>query len=163
MGYRRLRIVTPGLGAYYGVVDEDYRPHEFASRWLAVRFFGRAQPETTSAQYSSSVALFLTWSQQTGRDLIAAARDLHLFAAYLATTVLTVGVNVGPRPGLSQRAVDPIAVQGEDIGGLYLPRIQVRRVEKIGDEFLAASHERVGEVDLSRHIPGPIGWPQTVG
>jgi integrase/recombinase XerD len=95
VGYRRLRIVTPGLGAYYGVVDEDYRPHELASRWLEVRFFGRAQAETTSAQYSSSVALFLTWSQQTGRDLTAAARDLHLFAAYLATAALTVGANVG--------------------------------------------------------------------
>jgi hypothetical protein len=49
VAYRRLRILTPSLGAYYGVVDEAYRPHELASRWLEVRFFGRAQPETTSA------------------------------------------------------------------------------------------------------------------
>ncbi|WP_227008190.1 hypothetical protein, partial [Pseudarthrobacter sp. AB1] len=62
VAYRRLRILTPNLGAYYGVVDEEYRPHELASRWLEVRFFGRAQAETTSAQYASSIALFLTWS-----------------------------------------------------------------------------------------------------
>jgi hypothetical protein len=41
--YRRLRILTPNLGAYYSVVDEEYRPHELASRWLEVRFFGRAR------------------------------------------------------------------------------------------------------------------------
>lgn len=91
MSYRRLRITTPDLGAYYGVVDVDYRRHELASRWLEVRFYGRAQAETTSAAYASSVALFLTWAEQTGRDLPAAAKDLHLFAGYLATTPLTAG------------------------------------------------------------------------
>jgi hypothetical protein len=43
----------PNLGAYYGVVDEEYQPHGLASRWLEVRFFGHAQAETTSAQYAS--------------------------------------------------------------------------------------------------------------
>ena len=85
VAYRRLRILTPNLGAYYGVVDDQYRPHELASRWLEVRFFGRAQAETTSAQYASSIALFLTWAERSGRDLEQAARDLHLFAANLAT------------------------------------------------------------------------------
>lgn len=93
--YRRLRIRTPSLGAYYGVVDEEYLPHELASRWLEVRFFGRAQAETTSAQYASSIALFLTWAQQSGRDLEQAARSLHLFAAYLATEPQTSGRNAG--------------------------------------------------------------------
>ena len=87
--------MTPSIGTYYGVVDDNYRPHVLASRWLEVRFFGRAQAETTSAQYSSSVALFLTWAQRTGRDLPAAARDLHLFAAYLSTTALTTGRSAG--------------------------------------------------------------------
>jgi hypothetical protein len=80
VAYRRLRILTPSLGAYYGVVDEEYRPHELASRWLEVRFFGRAQAETTSAQYAGSIALFLTWSRQGGRDLEQAARNLHLLS-----------------------------------------------------------------------------------
>ncbi|MHA7220955.1 tyrosine-type recombinase/integrase [Arthrobacter sp. RHLT1-20] len=95
VAYRRLRILTPSLGAYYGVVDEGYRPHELASRWLEVRFFGRAQAETTSAQYASSIALFLTWSQQSGRDLEQSAQKLHLFAAYLATDPQTSGRNAG--------------------------------------------------------------------
>ncbi len=93
--YRRLRIRTPSLGAYYGVVDEEYRPHDLASRWLEVRFFGRAQAETTSAQYASSIALFLTWAQHSGRDLEQAARSLHLFAAYLATEPQASGRNAG--------------------------------------------------------------------
>ena len=93
--YRRLRILTPNLGAYYSVVDEEYRPHELTSRWLEVRFFGRAQAETTSAQYASSIALFLTWAQQSGRDLEQAARSLHLFAAYLATEPQASGRNAG--------------------------------------------------------------------
>ena len=67
VAYRRLRILTPNLGAHYGVVDDEYRPHELASRRLEVRFFGRAQAETTSAQYASSIALFLTWAQQSGQ------------------------------------------------------------------------------------------------
>lgn len=105
MGYRRLRVVTPCIGSYYAVVDDEYRPHELASRWLEVRFFGRAQAETTSAQYASSVALFLTWAEQTGRDLPAAARDMHLFAAYLAATPLATGGRAGhPRsPGRVNR------------------------------------------------------------
>lgn len=93
--YRRLRILTPSLGAYYCVVDEEYRPHELASRWLEVRFFGRAQAETTSAQYASSIALFLTWAQHSGRDLEQAARNLHLFTAYLATEPQPAGPNAG--------------------------------------------------------------------
>lgn len=95
VAYRRLRILTPSLGAYYGVVDEEYRPHELASRWLEVRFFGRAQAETTSAQYASSIALFLTWAHQSGRDLEQAARNLHLFAAYLATEPQRSGRTAG--------------------------------------------------------------------
>lgn len=93
--YRRLRILTPNLGAYYSVVDDQYRAHELASRWLEVRFFGRAQAETTSAQYASSISLFLTWAQQSGRDLEHAARSLHLFAAYLATEPQASGRNSG--------------------------------------------------------------------
>lgn len=95
VAYRRLRILTPSLGAYYGVVDEEYRPHELASWWLEVRFFGRAQAETTSAQYASSIALFLTWAHQSGRDLEQAARNLHLFAAYLATEPQRSGRTAG--------------------------------------------------------------------
>jgi hypothetical protein len=34
VAYRRLRILTPSLGAYYGVVDEEYRPHDLASGGL---------------------------------------------------------------------------------------------------------------------------------
>jgi site-specific recombinase XerD len=95
VGYSRLRVVTPSIGTYYAVVDDDYRPHQLASRWLEVRFFGRAQAETTSAQYASSLALYLAWSEQSGRDLLEAARDLHLFVAYLATTPVTGGRTAG--------------------------------------------------------------------
>ena len=103
VAYRRLRILTPNLGAHYGVVDDEYRPHELASRRLEVRFFGRAQAETTSAQYASSIALFLTWAQQSGRDLEQAARALHLFVAYLAAEPQTSGRNAGS-PRTSGRA-----------------------------------------------------------
>lgn len=95
VGYRRLRIVTPSIGTYYAVVDDDYLPHELASRWLEVRFFGRAQAENTSAQYASSLAMFLGWAQKAGRDLAGAARDLHLFQAYLVTVPLTSGPHAG--------------------------------------------------------------------
>lgn len=95
MGYRRLRILTPSIGNYYAVVDDDYVSHELASRWLEIRFFGRAQAENTSAQYASSLALFLGWVEQTGRHLAGAAHDLHLFQAYLATAPLTSGARAG--------------------------------------------------------------------
>ena len=77
------------------MVDEDYRPHELASRWLEVRFFGRAQAANTSAAYATSVALFLTWAQDSGRDLASAAHDLHRFAARLATEPITEGRAAG--------------------------------------------------------------------
>ncbi|MDE3207198.1 MAG: tyrosine-type recombinase/integrase [Acidobacteriota bacterium] len=66
-----------------------------ASRWLETRYFGRAQAETTSAEYASSVALFLSWAELTGRDLTHAARDLHLFVSFLATTPIESGRSAG--------------------------------------------------------------------
>jgi integrase/recombinase XerD len=95
VGYQRLRIDTPSIGSYYAVVDDEYVPHALVSRWLEVRFFGRAHAETTSAQYASSLALFLGWVERTGRDLPSAAHDLHLFQAYLSTAPLTSGPCAG--------------------------------------------------------------------
>ena len=108
MGFRRFRIHSPTAGSYYCVVDDEYQPHELASRWLEVRFLGRAQSTNTSATYATSVALFLTWAQDSGRDLLAAAHDMHLFTAQLATDPITEGRSAGgPR---SPRRVNCILV-----------------------------------------------------
>ena len=189
VAYRRLRIMTPSVGTYYGVVDDNYRPHVLASRWLEVRF-GRAQAETTSAQYSSSVALFLTWAQRTGRDLPAAARDLHLFAAYLSTTALTTGRSAGwPRSaGRVNRilvavrefyrfAVAEGELEGKVLGSLFElpdqqdfrgrsgPRVRHRRREmrRVSAPDQASAAEAVALLEVGTNVPRRVRHPAAGG
>jgi integrase len=91
--YRRLRITTPDLGAFYSVVDEHYEPHELASAWLRTRIYAAGHSESTSAEYASSLASYLTWVG--GADLAAAASKMHLFAAYLAVAPIESGARRG--------------------------------------------------------------------
>jgi integrase/recombinase XerD len=100
MPFRRHAIRTPRLGCYYSVLDEDYDQHALASRWLESRYFSGAHSESTSAQYASSISIFLNWAEQTRRPLMEAAPQLHLFVAFLATTPVE---RCGHRPRAASR------------------------------------------------------------
>lgn len=88
------------MGCYYAVLDEDYERHVLASRWLESRFFSGAHSESTSAQYASSISIFLNWAEQTRRPLMEAAAQLHLFVGFLATTPVE---RCGRRPRAASR------------------------------------------------------------
>lgn len=92
MPFRRLPIITPDLGTFYSVVDDEYQPHSVASAWLRHRFYAGGHSELTNAEYASSLALYLTWVGST--DLALAARRLHLFVAYLSALAMIIAVHL---------------------------------------------------------------------
>ena len=50
------------------------------------RGLGADRAEGTTRAYAGDLACFLGWCQDSGRDLVAGARDLPLFVAMLKTT-----------------------------------------------------------------------------
>jgi integrase len=87
--WRALRVVLPAGGAYWSVVDVDYRLVEAADAFLRDLRFGADRTESTTKLYASELALFLGWSAGSGRDLERAARELSRFVLLLRTTAIT--------------------------------------------------------------------------
>ncbi len=86
---RALRVaVTETLG-YWTVVGENWRPVEPADSYLRHLRFGADRAEGTTRAYAGDLACFLAWCEDSGRDLVAGARDLSLFVAMLRTTPVT--------------------------------------------------------------------------
>jgi hypothetical protein len=86
---RSLRVVLPAGGAYWTVIDEDYRVIEPADAFLRDLRFGADRTESTTKLYAGELALFLGWAAGSGRDLERAARELSRFVLLLRTTPIT--------------------------------------------------------------------------
>ena len=83
---RALRVTVTQTLAYWTVVDENWRPVEPADSYLRHLRLGADRAEGTTRAYAGDLACFLAWCGESGRDLVAGARDLPLFVAMLKTT-----------------------------------------------------------------------------
>jgi integrase/recombinase XerD len=83
---KALRVELADTLAYWTVVDEDWVPVPAADAYLRHLRLGADRAEGTTRVYAGDLALFLGWCATGGRDLLAAARDLHLFVGMLRTT-----------------------------------------------------------------------------
>jgi integrase/recombinase XerD len=84
-----LRVPLTGTLAYWTVVDGNWRPVEPADSYLRHLRLGADRAEGTTRAYAGDLACFLAWCEDSGRDLVAGARDLSLFTAMLKTTPVT--------------------------------------------------------------------------
>ena len=80
---RALRVPLTETLAYWTVVDENWRPVEPVDSYLRHLRLGADRAEGTTRAYAGDLACFLAWCQDSGRDLVAGARDLSLFTAML--------------------------------------------------------------------------------
>jgi integrase/recombinase XerD len=85
---RALRVPLTETLAYWTVVDENWRPVEPADSYLRHLRLGADRAEGTTRAYAGDLACFLAWCGESGRDLVAGARDLPLFVAMLKTTLV---------------------------------------------------------------------------
>lgn len=76
----------PSGSGYWTVVDSEYGVEPVADRYLRELRFGRDRAESTTKAYAESVALFLRWCDQTGREWRSAAMDIGLFIVWLKYT-----------------------------------------------------------------------------
>lgn len=84
-----LRVSLTDTLAYWTVVDGNWCPVEPADAYLRHLRLGADRAEGTTRAYAGDLACFLAWCEDSGRDLVAAARDLSLFTAMLKTTPVT--------------------------------------------------------------------------
>jgi integrase/recombinase XerD len=80
---RAFPIWMPSGDRYWTVIDERYEVEPVADRYLRELRFARDRAESTSKAYAESVALFLRWCSQTGRQWRSASGDLGLFITWL--------------------------------------------------------------------------------
>jgi integrase/recombinase XerD len=79
-------VKLPSGARYWTVLDDQLEVVSAADGFLRNARFGRDQAESTTKAYAGAVALFLRWSQRTGRDWRIAASDLGLFIVWLKYT-----------------------------------------------------------------------------
>jgi integrase/recombinase XerD len=95
---RAFPVRMPSGDRYWTIIDEQYAIEPVADRYLRELRFGRDRAESTSKAYAESVALFLRWCAQTGREWRSASGDLGLFITWLKYQP-SDGDRVIPGPG----------------------------------------------------------------
>jgi len=80
---RAFAVKMPSGSRYWTVLDERWEPVPVADRFLRELRFGRDRAESTTEAYARSVALFLRWCGQTGRDWTTAVGEMGLFITWL--------------------------------------------------------------------------------
>lgn len=77
---RALRIALTETLAYWTVVDDDWLPVPAADAYLRHLRLGAGRAEGTTRSYAGDLACYLSWCEQTGRDLLRgrqSARDVR--------------------------------------------------------------------------------------
>jgi len=80
---KALRVELTDTLAYWTVVDDAWVPVPAADAYLRHLRLGADRAEGTTRVYAGDLALFMGWCAAGGRDLLAGARDLHLFVGML--------------------------------------------------------------------------------
>lgn len=83
---RAFPVKLPSSERYWTVVDEDYQVVGVADEYLQHIRLGRDAAESTTKAYAESLALYLRWCEQTGRDWRTAADRLGAFVTWLRHT-----------------------------------------------------------------------------
>lgn len=140
---RGLRVVLPSGGAYWTVVDEEYRVVAAADEFLRDLRFGADRTESTTKLYAGELALFLGWAAGSGRGLERAARELSRFVLLLGTTPITRRGRGYGRPRSAVRINHVLAVVREFIKhrvahGQLDARVLAALYEVGDDRFLPA-------------------------
>jgi integrase/recombinase XerD len=111
-----LRVALSDTLAYWTVVDDDWCPVLVADTYLRhLRHLrlGAGRAEGTTRSYAGDLACYLSWCEQTGRDLLGGVKALSMFVAMLKTTpVARAGAGQG-RPRSSRRINHLLAVVRE--------------------------------------------------
>ncbi|GAA3783078.1 hypothetical protein GCM10022225_84160 [Plantactinospora mayteni] len=112
---RAFPVKMPCGSRYWTVLDERWEPVPVADRFLRELRFGRDRAESTTEAYARSVALFLRWCGQTGRDWTTAAGELGLFITWLTFAEggeqpLRVVAGTGASPVRSTRRINRVLV-----------------------------------------------------
>jgi site-specific recombinase XerD len=81
--FRAFRVAVGEDLAYWTVLDASLRRVADLDAFLFYVRAGRGRAEATTEAYARALAVFEGWRCGTGRDWLAAARDLHLFVATL--------------------------------------------------------------------------------
>ena len=126
---RSLRVALPAGGAYWTVVDEDYRLVEAPDAFLRDLRFGSDRTESTTKLYAGELALFLGWAAGSGRDLQRAARELSRFVLVLRATPITRRGRGYGQPRGAGRINHVLAVVRE----FYKHAVAQGRVARVGD------------------------------
>jgi hypothetical protein len=84
--FRAFRVVLEGDFAYWTVLDGGLRRVGELDAFLLYLRAGRGRAESTTEAYARDLVFFESWRCSSGRDLMAAARDLHLLVASLKMT-----------------------------------------------------------------------------
>lgn len=93
---RALRVALTDTLAYWTVVDDSWRPVPVADGFLRHLRLGADRAEGTTRVYAGDLACYLGWCEQSGRDLMAGAKELSLFVAMLKTSsVVRAGAGRG--------------------------------------------------------------------
>jgi len=97
---RAFPVRMPSGVRYWTVLDDpDMEVVAAADRFLRNARLGRDQAESTTKAYATSVALFLRWCDQTGRDWRTAAGDFGGFMTWLKFTPAGEAPRVVRGPG----------------------------------------------------------------
>ncbi|MDQ6837799.1 MAG: site-specific integrase [Actinomycetota bacterium] len=84
--FRAFRVALDGDFAYWTVLDCALRRVRDLDAFLLYLRTGRGRTEATTESYARDLTLFEAWRCSSGRDLVAAAADLHLLVAHLKLT-----------------------------------------------------------------------------
>ncbi|MER5440101.1 site-specific integrase [Streptomyces sp. NPDC002790] len=80
---RAFAIRLPSGTAYWTVVDDELQVVEVADRFLRKLRLNQGRAESTTKSYAGSIAIFMRWCDDTGRDWRTAASDLSSFILWL--------------------------------------------------------------------------------
>jgi integrase/recombinase XerD len=83
---RAFPVKLPSSERYWTVVDEDYRVVGVVDEYLQHLRLGQDAAESTTKAYAESLALYLRWCEQGGRDWRTSADRLGAFVTWLRHT-----------------------------------------------------------------------------
>jgi integrase/recombinase XerD len=154
----RQPVVLPGGLTYWTVVDPEFKVVEPFNRFLRYLRIDRQRPESTTKQYSSTLAEWATWLRQRGianADMRVWVEDLGHFRFHLATTPIE-------RPGRGQgrvRGEQRIGNMLATIRSLFAWAVPRRLAPPEVNELLYEVVEPRGDYGWLEDLPGRVARP----
>ncbi|MEU3994151.1 tyrosine-type recombinase/integrase [Streptomyces platensis] len=155
---RAFPVNMPSGQRYWTVLDDDLEVVPVVDHWLRNLRFGRDRAELTTKAYAGGVALYLRWCRATGREWVAAGRDLGLFVVWLKYNpacpdgaVPVVQPGPGAEPVRGERRINRVLVA---VRGLLSYAVSVREAPRA---VLGQIYELADSRDLPAEAQGEDG------